>query len=150
MKKLLFAPCALLMCWAMAACSDKGKDGDKEKEDKNPIAEVEDFIEDITDNSSDWSVKEWKSRIMDLGEAMLAFWESEPSKDDIKELDKLQNEFQKAIMEAANGSNKEVLEQVFKELEEDSDFKQLDKKINKAEKKARKKAKMDDDDVEYD
>ena len=144
MKKVLFGLSALLMCLMMTSCGD-------------PIAKIEGLIEDIKADGKNWDVDQWENAMRDLADYHLAFWESEPTKAEIKAFDKLADKFEKAAVKATKSKKaQKAAEKAYKHLDKDKEFKALTKRIDKLEKKARRAANKrnrddgDDDDDEDD
>lgn len=137
MRKVVFSLGTILMCVLMASC---GK----------PLDKLQSMVDDMAENGKDWDADQWESFIRDVTDQELAFWESEPTKEDIKAYDKLGKSFTKALSKATKNKKAEkAFEKAVKALDKDDDFEELNKKMNKAEKKARKAAsKKDKDDDE--
>lgn len=142
MKKLFYSFGALLLTLLLSSCGDN-------------LGKLESLIDDMKENGKSWDAEQWESFIRENVEVELAFWESEPSKDDIKKYDKLSEKAQKALMKLAGSSKVEkAITKAYKALSKDKDFEKLEKKSSKAEKAARKaaskKSKKDDDDDDDD
>ncbi len=153
MKKALFGLCALLMSLMMASCSD-------------PMSKIGSLLEDIKADGKNWDAQQWEDALRDLADNYLAFWESEPTKAEIKAFDKLGDKFEKALVKATKSKKaQKAAEKAYKRLDKDKEFKALTKRIDKIEKKARKAASKrsrddgdeddededeDDDDSDYD
>ena len=138
MRKVLFGLGTLLMCVLMASC--------------NPISKLQSIVDDMVENGKEYDEDKWESVLRETAELQLSFWESEPSKDDIKEFDKLGKQFSKALSKATKSKKSEkAFEKAYKALNKEKDFKKLIKDADKAETKARKAAKKaakDDDEDE--
>ena len=146
MRKVLFGLGAILMCVLLSSCG-------------NPLSKLQSLADDMAENGKDWDEDQWESVLRDAAELELAFWESEPTKEEIKEYDKLDKVLSKAVKKATKSKKSEkALEKAYKALMKDKEFKELLKDGEKAEKKARKAAKKsakdddedDDDDEEED
>lgn len=142
MRKVLFSLGTILMCVLMASCG-------------NPMSKLESIIDDVSENGKGFGTEEWESVLRDVADLQLAFWESEPTKDDIKAFDKLGKSFEKALSKAMKSNkSQKALEKAYKALDKDKEFKKLIKAADKAETKARKAAKKaaknDDEDEDED
>ncbi len=131
-----------MMCLLLSSCG-------------NSIAKLESIVEDIKTDGKNWDADQWESVIRDVADLHIAFWESEPTKADIKAFDKLGDKFVKAVEKAAKSNkSQKALEKAYKVLNKDRDFKALNRKIEKMESKARKavnkKSRRDDDEEEVD
>lgn len=137
MRKVLFSLGTILMCVLMASC---GK----------PLDKLQSMADDMAENGKDWDQEQWESFIRDVTDQELAFWESEPTKEDIKAYEKVEKSFKKALSKATkNKKSEKAFEKALKALDKDDDFEELNKKMKKAENKARKAAsKKDKDDDE--
>ena len=139
MRKVLFSLGTILMCVLLASCG-------------NPMSKLESIIDDLAENGKGYDTEKWESVLRDVADLQLAFWESEPTKADIKEFDKLGKSFEKALTKAMKGKkSQKALEKAYKALDKDKEFKKLIKAADKAETKARKaarKAAKDDDEDE--
>lgn len=139
MRKVLFGLSTILMCVVLASCG-------------NPMSKLEGIIDDMSENGKEYDVDKWQSVLQDVADLQLSFWESEPTKDDIKAFDKLGTRFQKALTKATKSKKSEkAFEKAYKALNKDKEFKKLIKDAEKAETKARKAAKKaakDDDEDE--
>lgn len=141
MRKVLFGLGTLLMCVLLASC--------------NPMSKLQSLCDDIAENGKDFDADQWESVLRETAELHLSFWESEPTKQEIKEFDKLGKQFSKAITKATKSKKSDkAIEKAYKALNKDKDFKKLIKDVDKAESKARKaankKAKDDDEDEDED
>ena len=92
MRKVLFSLGTILMCVLLASCG-------------NPMSKLESIVDDVSENGKGFGTEEWESVLRDVADLQLAFWESEPTKDDIKAFDKLGKSFEKALSKAMK-SNK--------------------------------------------
>lgn len=142
MRKALFSLGTILMCVLMASCV-------------NPYDKLESMIDDLKENGKGWDADQWETFLREAAENELSFWESEPSKEDIKAYDKLGEKAEKALTKVlGNSKAQKAFSKAAKALSKDDDFKDLEKKSNKAEKAARKAAKKnskkDKDDDEDD
>lgn len=138
MRKVLFSLGTILMCVLLASC---GK----------PMDKLQSMVDDLTENGKDWDADQWETFIRDVTDQELAFWESEPTKEEIKEFDKLGKSFKKAINKVTKNKKAEkAFEKAIKALDKDDDFEELNKRMNKAEKKARKAASKNNKDDDED
>jgi hypothetical protein len=139
MRKVLFGLSAILMCVLLASCG-------------SPMSKLQSIIDDMAENGKEYDADKWESVIRDVADLQLAFWESEPTKAEIKEFDKLGKSFEKALSKVSKSKKAEkAFEKAYKALNKDKEFKKLIKDADKAESKARKAAKKadkDDDDDE--
>ena len=128
MKKLIFSISALMMCLIMTSCSKLGK--------------LQSMADDMKENGKSWTADEWEQYLLDMADATLAFWDSEPSKEDIKEYDKINKQMERTMEKVAKGKKvQKALDKAMKKLEKNRDFKSAVRKLEKLEKKARNASK---------
>lgn len=140
MKKIIYCFTALFVTMLMASCG-------------NHLAKLESLVDDLAENGKEWDADQWETFMRDVYDVQLAFFESEPTKEDLKEFDKIGKSFDKALTKAIKGKKaQKAFEKAAKALDKDRDFKKLVKQAEKAEKAARKaakkSAKKDSDDDE--
>ncbi len=140
MKKLIYCLGALLLCLMMTSCGD-------------PLEKLDSLIDQVKTEGKNMTVDEWESFYRDLAQAHLDFWNSEPTKADIKKYNKLGDRFSDAIKKVSEKEKAQKnMEKAQKRLKKDDEFQDFGKQIKKAEKKAKKKASKSekDDDEEED
>ena len=121
MKKLIFSISALMMCLIMTSCSKLGK--------------LQSMADDMKENGKSWTADEWEQYLLDMADATLAFWDSEPSKEDIKEYDKINKQMERTMEKVAKGKKvQKALDKAMKKLEKNRDFKSAVRKLEKLEK----------------
>ncbi len=142
MKKIIYYLGVMLATVMMASCG-------------NHLDKLQSMADDLAENGKGWDADQWESFLRDVTEVQLAFFESEPTKADIKEYDKIGKSFKKALNKAVKSNKAEkAYEKALKALDKDDDFEKLAKDAKKAENRARKAAekssKKDRDDDEED
>ena len=140
MKKNIYRLATLFLCLLLTSCGA-------------PLDKYQSLIDDMKENGKTWDTDQWESFIRDVTETELAFWESEPTKGDVKNYEKLEKKATAALEKLLDKSKVEkAFNRAMKALDKDSDFKKLNKSRDKAEDKARKalrkKSKSDDEEEE--
>lgn len=139
MKKTIYMLGALFAALMITSCA-------------KPIEKLEAQIDDVKENGKQWDADQWEAFMRETAETELAFWQSEPTKEDIKAYDKLKNKAQKAMAKVLDNSKAEkAFTKAMKALDKDDDYEQIEKDMKKAERKARKaanKRKSNDDEEE--
>ena len=129
MKKIIYCLGTLLVTMLMASCG-------------NHLNKLQSMADDLAENGKDWDADQWESFMRDVTDVQMAFFESEPTQEDIKEYDKIGKSFKKALGKALKGKKAEkAYEKAMKALSKDDEFEKLEKSAKKAEDRARKAAK---------
>ena len=141
MKKVLFALfAAMFVGFAFTACGDK-KSSSNEEEETDYCAEAKDILDDIEKNGNDWDAEKWESVMEDLIKLETDFYKSKPSKEDLKEFDRLGPKMESALVKLDDDAQTKMLNAMMKVSEKYKD------ELDKAEKAARAAVKDDDADA---
>ncbi|MCR4604219.1 MAG: hypothetical protein K5683_11920 [Prevotella sp.] len=143
MKRIVLGISIATLCLLISSCSKLGK--------------IESLSNDAKEKGKSWTTTDWVDFMNNYGEAVLAFWESMPSKEDIKEYERLDKRLNKTMERVIKSKKAEkAYERALKKLKNDREFKRLVKDTEKAERRARKAIKgnsrrdRDDDDDDDD
>ena len=144
MKKMIYVLlAAFVMGVSFAACSNKdSKDSDEDKKD------VKEAIEDLMsklDNPKDLDAQDLIDIRKSLMEIQIDAIKSDPSKEEVKELEKLFEKFEKVWNKAVDRVDEEELNKAIELYDRDKELKDLEKEMNKANKEYKKKHKDDKD-----
>jgi len=140
MKRILMGLSALLMCILLTSCG-------------SPADKLQGILDDMKANGKQWDAEQWESTLREVADLQISFWESNPTKQEIKAFDKLGDKFETALTKIMKSKRaQKAIEKASKRLEKDKEFKKLIKQGEKLEKKARKNAsrQAEDDDEGYD
>lgn len=145
MKKHFVTLCSLIAVLLLLSCHSSSNKEKEEKED--PIAQLENIIDDLKDSDEKWDEDQWESFIRDIYDIELSFWESEPSNEEIEEFDKVERKLTNVIDHlSSSGNSSEAILTALANLERELDF----DKLSKLEEKGRKAAKKADGDNDED
>ena len=142
MKKILFGLAALLMSVAICSCSNSSssKDGDEGADKKDAISALKDFAKDIKKNGNDWDEVKIKEVYKDMLNCVVDFYEGLPSKDEIKDFQRISDDIQGAI-----SSLDEDARSTFYDLKDSPEIDMILTKLEKAHSKAKKAIRENED-----
>lgn len=137
MKKLVFGVCALFICFMMASCAG------------SPISKLKSITEDIEKNGNDWTdVEKWDEVLTEAANCVIAFAESDPSKEEIEEFVDVNDDLDSATRDIDDEKAEKALHKAQDKFEKNHKdlYKDLEKALKKIRKMTKKYEKDDDDD----
>lgn len=149
MKKVMYGLCALMMCAMFAACGSKdGKDKDAKDGDEKGGNKIEALTEDLK-NAKDWDSDQFQKFFNDYLDAQIEFLMAEPTEEGYKEFEKINDDFEKAMNDLDEDTQKTFGMAVLGMMTDEK----FEKKVKEMEKLAKKweekfGKKMEDEDSE--